>query len=107
MPRSPIPYRSSAATKVGTLSSFTLVMAVALGCGPSQEEYDAALAHGHDLESQLHDAEASRAQLEERFTSLQAQNEELANRLRALGQNVEALEGERSKIGRASCRERV
>jgi len=98
MPRSPIPYRSSAATKVGTLSSFTLVMAVALGCGPSQEEYDAALAHGHDLESQLHDAEASRAQLEERFTSLQAQNEELANRLRALGQNVEALEGERSNL---------
>jgi len=80
------------------MAALLLLSSTALACGPSQEEYDAALAHGQDLESQLHDAQAAREQLEGRFNTLQSQNEEMANRLRALGENVEQLEGERTNL---------
>jgi len=85
--------------RTSSLMAALLLLSVSpIACGPSQEEYDAALAHGQELESQLRDAQASREQLEERFNALQSQNEEMANRLRALGENVEQLEGERTHL---------
>ena len=86
------------ARRAPSLLAAAMLVLSPLACGPSQEDYDAALAHGHDLESQLRDAQASREQLEGRFNALQSQNEEMANRLRALGQNVEQLEGERTNL---------
>jgi len=71
---------------------------LALGCGFSDEEMQVKIDRIDELEGLLRD---SRAESEERATqiqALQAQNNELAERLRALGQTVEGLESERGDL---------
>ncbi len=70
----------------------------AIGCGPSQEDLDRALAHGRQLQAQLQDSQHARDALQRHLQALQGQNQQMADRLRALGQNVEALQGERSNL---------
>jgi chemotaxis protein MotB len=73
------------------------VISVALGlgvaaCGPSQEDYDAALEQSRQLQGDLDQERTQRQELEAQMAALSGQNEEMANRLRALGENVEELE---------------
>lgn len=62
------------------------------GCGHSDTEYNAQINRVHELETQLSEREAQRAQLETRVHELEAQNAELVSRLQGLGQNVEDLQ---------------
>lgn len=75
-----------------------VVLLLTVGCGPSQEELDAALAQVRELQGQLEDARTSRSEMEARLADLDAQNSEMAERLRALGQNVEDLQGRRENL---------
>lgn len=89
--------------RLASKSAASLALATVLGltmvaCGPSQEELDAALQNATDLEGQLAEAATQRQGLEERVAALSSANEEMADRLRALGQNVEELEGERTTL---------
>ena len=70
----------------------------AIGCGYSEEEMQSKIQRIDELEGLLRD---SRAEAEERATriqALEAQNGQLAERLRALGQTVEGLETERTGL---------
>lgn len=82
------------------LPSLALLLSLGLlvGCGPSQEELDAAQARVRELEDSLSIADREAAAIDARMAALAAQNTELAQRLRSLGQNVEELEGERSSL---------
>ncbi|MBX3247085.1 MAG: OmpA family protein [Myxococcales bacterium] len=81
------------------LGRTTLVLtALAIACGPSQADLDAANARIAELQGQLGDATSRNGDLESRLASIEAQNGELVSRLRALGQEVEGLEGERSNL---------
>ncbi len=78
--------------------ALALSAALAMACGPSQEDLDHANNRIAELESELRTARAQNAELTERLESVEAHNGELAQRLRALGQEVEGLEGERSTL---------
>lgn len=76
-----------------------LIGAVTAGaCGYSEQQMQEKIARIEELEGQLRDAREAQQQLEARITALQAQNAELANRLRALGEEVEGLESERGTL---------
>ena len=76
--------------------------ALALGaCGPSQEEYDAERAKVAELRGQLSEAQERHQKLEDRFGTVQAKNAQMVARLKALGQNVEELEGSLDETRRA------
>ncbi len=78
-----------------------LVLALAsLGCGPSDEQV-AAERRVRELTAELEQARQQREALENRLAAMTAQNAELANRLRALGQDVEGLQGTLSDTQRA------
>jgi chemotaxis protein MotB len=84
-------------------NALLLVISVALGsgtvaCGPSQEDYDAALERNRQLQADLEQEHTQRQELEQHALELSAQNEELANRLRALGENVEELQSTNSTL---------
>ncbi len=91
-----IPPRSPAV--VGAFAVWALLTGLVVACGPSQEELDAERSRVRSLQEQLRDAQAAGEELDTRVTALLAQNEEMANRLRALGQNVEQLEGTRASL---------
>ncbi len=67
-------------------------------CGPSQEAFDAETNRANRLASELQSAKQKEAELDARHTALLSTNEELASRLEALGQNVEALKGDRAEL---------
>ncbi|MCS6858286.1 MAG: hypothetical protein NZM37_11290, partial [Sandaracinaceae bacterium] len=75
---------------------FTLV--VALGCGRSEEEYQLQVRRVHELREEL-DRERKRAKgLEESLAELERRNQDLVERLEALGHDVEALRVERTSL---------
>ena len=78
--------------------TITALALLALACGPSQADLDAANARAAELEQQLETARGENGTLTSRVQTLEGHNAELANRLRALGENVEELEGERSTL---------
>lgn len=78
--------------------SMLLVTLVAIGCGHSDEEFNAKLARIRELEGQLAETEQSRQELETRLNGIQTQNQELIARLEGLGQDVQALQTERTSL---------
>jgi chemotaxis protein MotB len=78
-----------------------LILALAFGCGPSQEELDTERARVRELQSELAQTRADREALDIRLGTLESRNQELTARLAALGDNVEQLQGERSRLQRA------
>ena len=81
--------------------SLFIVSMLAIACGPSQEELDAANDRANTLENELADARSRSRSLEEQLNGLQDQNGQLAARLSALGENVENLEGQNTRLQRA------
>jgi chemotaxis protein MotB len=85
--------------KNALLLAFTAALVPgAIACGPSQEDYDAALERNRQLQADLDQERTQRQELEQHVAELSGQNEEMANRLRALGENVEALESTNSTL---------
>jgi chemotaxis protein MotB len=76
----------------------TALALLATACGPSQDELDAELARNRELQSQIDQAATDRAGLEATLATLQTQNTELTNRLRALGQRVETTEAQAANL---------
>ena len=68
------------------------VLLLAIACGPSQEDLDAANARIAELEGDLADSQANGDELSRTLTDIRAQNEAMAERLRALGQELETSE---------------
>ncbi|MEM6956700.1 MAG: OmpA family protein [Myxococcota bacterium] len=81
--------------KTFALLAFTACL---VACGPSQQELDDANARAADLQSQLEASQASAQELDARIEQLTTQNGELVARLRALGEDVQDLEGQRSTL---------
>jgi len=79
-------------------TTLAALVALAIACGPSQEELDAANARIAELQGELGTANERNQELESRLGTVESQNGELANRLRALGQTVEGLEGQRTQL---------
>lgn len=73
-----------------TLLLLSLTIA-AIGCGPSQQDLDAANARADELEARLNETEAKRAELENRANELDAANSDLLSRLGI-------LDGERENL---------
>jgi chemotaxis protein MotB len=76
---------------------FWVILAPALllvGCGHSDEEYNARLHEIQQLQSQLSSIRAERDRLNGQIDSLRASSESMANRLRELGQSVETTQSE-------------
>lgn len=65
-----------------------------VGCGPSQEEFDAERARAAELEGQLNDARETNA----RLGDVEAQNAELGRRLSTLGADLSSVEGDREAL---------
>ncbi len=82
-------------TRGSTLACLGVLVA---HCGPSQEAFDAETNRANRLESELQSAKQQQAELDARHTALLSTNDELASRLEALGQNVEALKGDRAEL---------
>ncbi|MCU0673614.1 MAG: OmpA family protein [Myxococcota bacterium] len=91
-----LPTAKEASMKVRT--TLAALVALAIACGPSQEELDAANARIAELQGELGTANERNQELETRLGTVESQNGELANRLRALGQTVEGLEGQRTQL---------
>lgn len=79
------------------LVAFALLL-TAVGCGYSEEEMQARLDQIEALEGQLRDSREQSEQLESRLAAVEARNQELVDRLRALGEEVEGLESERGNL---------
>ncbi len=75
-----------------------LVVLSAVGCGYSEEEMQAKIQRIEELEGLLRDSERQSEERQSRIQALEAQNAELGDRLRALGQTVEGLESERGDL---------
>lgn len=75
--------------------AFALTLAGIAGCG-GRDQRD--ITRIDELEGQLRDAEQQRTQLEARIAELEAQNAGLVDRLRALGEDVEGLQAERTSL---------
>jgi chemotaxis protein MotB len=75
-------------------AGFLACALLAGGCGRSEREYQAALRRGDDLQSQLNALNAERDRLGEQLNGLRASSEAMANRLRALGEDVSRLQGQ-------------
>lgn len=67
-------------------------------CGPSQEELDAERSRVSDLQSELAQSKKAHDALDTKLSEMSTTNQKLAAQLRALGSNVEALEGDREKL---------
>src|ERR1700689_4928282 len=70
----------------------SILALAAIGCGPSQADYDA---RGHQIQqltTQLHTVQTERDHLNETVASLQASGNNMAARLRALGEDVNRLQ---------------
>lgn len=91
---------SKQAEKYSCLLS-AMATVIAVGCGPSQKDYDAERSKVQSLQGQLSSSRSRAEQLEDESKALEAQNQQLAGRLRALGQNVEKLEGNLDETKRA------
>ncbi len=78
--------------------AFTALLTLGFACGPSQEELDAANARISELQGALTTANDRNSELDAQLGTLEAQHGDLANRLRALGQTVEGLEGQRTEL---------
>jgi chemotaxis protein MotB len=70
---------------------FALALTLLVACGKSPE-HQAAEARVRQLEGELSTLRGERDRLNEQLTSLRATSEQMASRLRALGENVERLE---------------
>lgn len=70
----------------------------AVGCGYSEDEMQARIQRIDELERQLRDSETESQGRQDQIRALQAQNAELGERLRSLGQTVEGLESERGDL---------
>ncbi|GAB5547121.1 MAG: OmpA family protein [Sandaracinaceae bacterium] len=79
------------------LVAFALLL-TAVGCGYSEEQMQARLDQIETLEGQLRDSREQSEQLESRLAAVEARNQELVDRLRALGEEVEGLESERGNL---------
>ncbi|HBQ18998.1 MAG TPA: endoflagellar motor protein [Myxococcales bacterium] len=79
------------------LVAFALLL-TAVGCGYSEEQMQARLDQIEALEGQLRDSREQSEQLESRLAAVEARNQELVDRLRALGEEVEGLESERGNL---------
>lgn len=79
----------------GTVAILAIGLTLTAGCN-TRDQRD--ITRISELEAQLRDAEAQRTQLEARIAELEGQNTELIERLRALGQDVEGLQAERSSL---------
>lgn len=75
-----------------------LAALTALGCGYSEEEMQAKIQRIDELEGLLRDSRTESEERQTRIQALEAQNAELGERLRALGQTVEGLESERGDL---------
>lgn len=75
-----------------------LVVLSAVGCGYSEEDMQAKIQRIEELEGLLRDSERQSEERQSRIQALEAQNAELGDRLRALGQTVEGLESERGDL---------
>lgn len=71
---------------------------VVFGCGFSEEEMQVKIDRISELEGVLRDARTESEERETQIQALQAQNAELGDRLRALGETVEGLESERGNL---------
>lgn len=87
-------------TRLGVLLTALAWLGVsAAGCGGySEEEMQAKLDRISELEQQLRDSQQATEEAQARIGALEAQNQELGQRLRDLGQEVEGLESERSGL---------
>lgn len=79
------------------LAAFASLL-TAVGCGYSEEQMQARLDQIETLEGQLRDSREQSEQLESRLAAVEARNQELVDRLRALGEEVEGLESERGNL---------
>ena len=79
------------------LVAFALLL-TAVGCGYSEEQMQARLDQIETLEGQLRDSREQSEQRESRLAAAEARNQELVDRLRALGEEVEGLESERGNL---------
>ena len=69
-----------------------------VGCGYSEEEMQAKIDRIGELEGLLRDSRSESEDRATRIQALEAQNAELGERLRALGETVEGLESERGNL---------
>ncbi len=88
--------RGPSAALVPLAASLLLV-----ACGPSQEDLDAALARNRELQAELERERSQRTEVESQLTGAQAQNAEMASRLRALGEDVSNLQTNLDETTRA------
>jgi len=70
----------------------------AVACGYSEEEMQAKIDRIDELEGLLATSREESEQRQARIQALEAQNQQLAERLRALGEEVEGLESERGDL---------
>lgn len=82
---------------IGTLCVLTLGAAVG-GCGYSEEEMQAKIARIDELEGQLRAARDENTELTSRLATIEQQNAQMVERLRALGEEVEGLEAQRGNL---------
>lgn len=75
-----------------------LVFLVAIGCGPSQAEFDAETTRANDLASQLETSRTERDGLQHQIDAMTARNSEIATQLAALGTDVERLQGNNATL---------
>jgi chemotaxis protein MotB len=69
-----------------------VICVLASACGPSQADFDARGRRITELEGQLHSVQQERDHLNEQVAGLRASSENMANRLRALGEDVNRLQ---------------
>ena len=70
------------------------VLALVLGCGHGEAEWQGKLREVSTLQGQLHDLTGERDHLREQFEGMQASNATMAHRLEELGQNVSQLQAQ-------------
>jgi chemotaxis protein MotB len=82
------------------LASFAMA-SLLVACGPSQEDLDAALDRSRELQAELERERSQRAEVDSQLVTAQAQSAEMANRLRALGEDVSTLQTNLDETQRA------
>ncbi|MEO0325345.1 MAG: OmpA family protein [Myxococcota bacterium] len=75
-----------------------LTLGLAVGCGPSQADLDAANDEAASLRSALEETRADNARVGDRVRELEAQNEQIEAALARQGESVQQLEGERETL---------
>lgn len=77
------------------------LMAGLIGCGPSQEEYDAKAREVEELKGKLSSEQAARAKIERELTDTRARIDQLSEKLRAAGVEVSNLNANIEQQARA------